>query len=89
MIIFLFLMTFLAALIVSLSLCRSSATSTDCIALQPQAVQMFQGIPDPDSDETGLMNFYQVFNSFLGMYQVSSFSHPRFSDDTQVDDFRP
>jgi len=34
---------------------------------------MFQGIPDPDSDDTGLMNFYQVFNSFLGMYQVSHY----------------
>lgn len=32
---------------------------------------MFRGIPDPESENTGTIDFYQVFNSFLGMYQVS------------------
>ncbi|GAA6010255.1 hypothetical protein JCM11491_005413 [Sporobolomyces phaffii] len=48
---FLFLMTFLAALI---------------------AVQMFRGIPNPESDDTGTLDFYQVYNSFLAMYQILS-----------------
>ncbi|GAA5898852.1 calcium channel protein CCH1 [Sporobolomyces salmoneus] len=48
---FLFLMTFLAALI---------------------AVKMFQGIPNPESSNTGTIDFYQIFNSFLGMYQILS-----------------
>ncbi|GAA5936330.1 calcium channel protein CCH1 [Sporobolomyces koalae] len=48
---FLFLMTFLMALI---------------------GAQMFRGIPDPDSSDTGTLDFYQTFNSFLAMYQILS-----------------
>ncbi|GAA6064276.1 hypothetical protein JCM10212_000978 [Sporobolomyces blumeae] len=51
MILFLFMMTFLVALI---------------------AVEMFRGIPDPESDNTGTMDFYQIYNSFLAMYQILS-----------------
>ncbi|CEQ42955.1 SPOSA6832_04831 [Sporobolomyces salmonicolor] len=49
MILFLVLMTFIAALI---------------------AVQLFRGLPDPNNPITGPLNFYQIFNSFLAMYQA-------------------
>ncbi|GAA5915927.1 hypothetical protein JCM5296_002066 [Sporobolomyces johnsonii] len=51
MILFLVLMTFIAALI---------------------AVQLFRGLPDPNNPITGPLNFYQIFNSFLAMYQILS-----------------
>lgn len=45
---------------------------------------MFRGIPDPEADSTGTIDFYQVFNSFLGMYQVrlleKAFSYNRHTD---------
>lgn len=34
------------------------------------AVEFFRGIPSPDNDGTGYFTFYQVFDSFLAMYQV-------------------
>ncbi|GAA5884714.1 hypothetical protein JCM6882_005364 [Rhodosporidiobolus microsporus] len=36
------------------------------------AVQLLRGVPDPDSDDTGVLNFYQIYNAFLAMYQISS-----------------
>ncbi|GEM06733.1 calcium channel subunit Cch1 [Rhodotorula toruloides] len=36
------------------------------------AVEFFRGIPDPQSDDTGVLTFYQFFNSFLAMYQILS-----------------
>ncbi|GAA5821176.1 hypothetical protein JCM11251_004500 [Rhodosporidiobolus azoricus] len=36
------------------------------------AVQLLRGIPNPESDDTGIMNFYQIYNSFLAMYQIAS-----------------
>ena len=33
---------------------------------------MFRGIPDPESDDTGTLDFYQIYNSFLAMYQILS-----------------
>lgn len=50
MVLFLLLMTYIAALV---------------------AVEFFRGIPDPNSDNTGYVTFYQIFDSFLAMYQVS------------------
>ncbi|GAA5872257.1 hypothetical protein JCM8547_004796 [Rhodosporidiobolus lusitaniae] len=36
------------------------------------AVQLLRGIPDPDSDDTGVLDWYQIYNSFLAMYQILS-----------------
>jgi hypothetical protein len=33
---------------------------------------MFRGIPNPESEDTGTIDFHQVYNSFLGMYQILS-----------------
>ena len=51
MVLFLLLMTFIAALV---------------------AVEFFRGIPDPSNDDTGALTFYQIFDAFLAMYQVSA-----------------
>ncbi|BGP38716.1 calcium channel protein [Rhodotorula kratochvilovae] len=36
------------------------------------AVQFLRGIPDPESDDTGAMNYFQIYNAFLAQYQVLS-----------------
>ncbi|GAA5943198.1 hypothetical protein JCM10213_006241 [Rhodosporidiobolus nylandii] len=36
------------------------------------SVQLLRGVPDQGSDDTGTMNFFQIFNAFLAMYQVAS-----------------
>ncbi|GAA6002036.1 hypothetical protein JCM10207_003048 [Rhodosporidiobolus poonsookiae] len=36
------------------------------------AVQFLRGIPDPDNDDTGLLDFYQIYNAFVAMYQILS-----------------
>ncbi|GAA5835858.1 hypothetical protein JCM9279_002122 [Rhodotorula babjevae] len=36
------------------------------------AVQFLRGIPDPDSDDTGQLNYFQIYNAFLTQYQILS-----------------
>ncbi|KPV76292.1 uncharacterized protein RHOBADRAFT_52318 [Rhodotorula graminis WP1] len=36
------------------------------------AVQFLRGIPDPDSDDTGQLNYFQIYNAFLAQYQILS-----------------
>lgn len=34
------------------------------------ATQLLRGIPNTEEDETKYMTFFQIFNSFLAMYQI-------------------
>jgi len=36
------------------------------------AVQFLRGIPNPDSDDTGQLNYFQIYNAFLTQYQILS-----------------
>lgn len=75
MILFLLLMVGLASIIVShlMSVLPSRATFSRSPP-RPQAVQLFRGdIPqDSDSGSSIEINFKQIYNSWLGMYQVCS-----------------
>lgn len=71
MILFLLAMTFFASLIVRLA----TFALLDRVELTElhlsQAVQLFRGVPDAESSDTTSMTFFQIYNSFLSVYQVS------------------
>ncbi|GAA5967490.1 hypothetical protein JCM11641_000565 [Rhodosporidiobolus odoratus] len=36
------------------------------------SVQLLRSLPDQESDDTGVFDFHQIYNAFLGMYQILS-----------------